>query len=94
MNIIIKALRERPTRQDTDTSMRLFALDRIMSAESVKQLVRRIDDGTNNSVSREFVMSFILQNEPLLVNDRELIESCITDLQMYKAIEGPTPDPV
>lgn len=94
MNIVINALLGRPNRQDTDGSVRLFALESVMSSDKVKKLVERLDDGTKNSIGIDLIMNFIIQNEPILANDRELIESYIKDLHAWHITDNPTPDPV
>lgn len=94
MNIVVNALRQRPTRHNTDETVRLFALENIMSSDKVKTLISRLDDGTKNSIGINQIMNFIIQNEPILTNDRELIESYIQDLHAWHITDNSTPDPV
>lgn len=94
MNIVKDALYGRPGRADTDDSVRLFSFDYIMSSTAVNKLILRIDDGTNNSVTLDYVMDYIFQNAPLLRNDKDLIESYIMDLRTYRTTDDATPDPV
>lgn len=90
MNIVINALRQRPTRRDTNETVRLFALENIMSSDNVKTLITRLDDGTKNSVDIGQIMNFIIQNEPILTNDRELIEGYIKDLHAWYIADNPS----
>jgi hypothetical protein len=96
MNIVVNALRQRPTRVDTSNSVRLFAFDRIMTHDNVRTQVERLDDGTRNATTIERILDYVLHNEPVLKNDRDLIVSEILDQKARLIADGATPesDPV
>lgn len=93
MNIVVNALRQRPTRVDTDDSVRLFALDRVMRDRKTRLMIRRLDDGTKNAISIDHIMNVVLQQEPILKNDRELILSYIMDEKSNWVTDNPAPEP-
>lgn len=92
MNVVINALRQRPSRQDTDGSIRLFALDTIMASENVKKMIARLDDGTRNSIGIDMILDYVLNNEPILSKDKDMIESYIKDMHMCHIANSPTSD--